>query len=236
MLQPRRALDMDEEGVDLVGQPGDLQPVAGKRAPLDRGAVEIFDRSRPGVCAAEGEIWVHAGRPVGVVDVDQVGGTRQQRHGEAFGAHRRGFDLRLVEAGDEAVPPVSGAIPGPAMKWRLEEGARRLAGSRRKLPARRRIGLGEGVEVDAERAAAVGLGRHMDGRAAKRREGRQMVVVRASRASSPNAHRSRTSGESGHACRTSAGDCRRLSLRLRWRPASSSDRASACRGRRSRRP
>ena len=56
----------------------------------------------PGVCRGEGEIGVHAGRPVGIVDVDEIGRTRQQRDGVLFGTDRRGIDLRLVEAGDEA--------------------------------------------------------------------------------------------------------------------------------------
>ena len=46
MFEPRRALHMDEEGVDLVGEPGDLQALAGQRAALDRAAVEIFDQAR----------------------------------------------------------------------------------------------------------------------------------------------------------------------------------------------
>ena len=56
------------------------RPLPGKRALLDRGTVEIFDQ--PGRrFRREGEIGIHAGRPVGVVDVDEIGRPRQQRHG-----------------------------------------------------------------------------------------------------------------------------------------------------------
>ena len=43
MCEPRRALNMDEEGVHLAFEPGDFEVLPGKRARLDRGAVEIFD-------------------------------------------------------------------------------------------------------------------------------------------------------------------------------------------------
>ena len=36
--QPPGALDLEEEQVDRVGRPGDLQPLAGQRAVLDLGA------------------------------------------------------------------------------------------------------------------------------------------------------------------------------------------------------
>lgn len=64
----------------------------------------------------------------------------------------------------------------------LEEGAGLPAGQNRR-PIRRRngpglgVGIRKGVEVDAERAAAIGFGQDMEGGAAKGGEGRRMVVI-----------------------------------------------------------
>ena len=51
----RRALDVDEEGVDRIGEPDELQAAAGERARLDRAAVGIFGEPvgrRPGEAEA----------------------------------------------------------------------------------------------------------------------------------------------------------------------------------------
>ncbi len=77
-LQPRRALHVDEEDIDLVLEPGDLQPLAGKRALFDGRTVEILDDACPGA-AAEGKIRVEARWPVLFVDVDQVGAAARAK-------------------------------------------------------------------------------------------------------------------------------------------------------------
>ena len=77
------------------------RPLPGKRALLDRRAVEILDHAVRRL-PREGQVGVHAGWPVVVVDIDEVGGPRQQRNAKPFGPDRRSFGLRLVEAGDEA--------------------------------------------------------------------------------------------------------------------------------------
>ena len=43
--EPRGTLNMDEEGIDLARQPGNLEPLSGQRAMLDGGAVVILDQT-----------------------------------------------------------------------------------------------------------------------------------------------------------------------------------------------
>jgi len=72
-IRPRRRVfpggDVPGDAEGLV-----IQPSAGQRALLDRRAVEILDDARL-AATAKGEIWIHAGRPVLIVDVDKVGGA-----------------------------------------------------------------------------------------------------------------------------------------------------------------
>ena len=94
-------------------EPGDLQTLAGKRALFDRRAVEILDDARL-ACGGRRPDTGRSRRPVRVVDIDQIGGTRQQRYREALRADRRGLGLRLVEPGDEALSAGFGLLRGPA--------------------------------------------------------------------------------------------------------------------------
>ena len=209
-------------------EPGNLQPLPASAPCSIAGAIEIFDDAGVGA-AAEGEIRVQPGRPVLIVDVDKVGGPRQQRNGEPGGADRRRFGLRLVEAGDKALSAVV-RLDAHRHEVFFEECAR-LGRIGRRRSSRRFVSFGESSEIDAERAAPVGLHENMVGRTPERFEGGR----RGRRPASREARRTTPVGRAGRAPRSNLGR-RPISLRLRWRPASSSDRASGCRVRTSRRP
>src|SRR5690606_22631462 len=108
--------------------------------------------------AAEGEGRVEAGRPVGVVDLDQIVGQAEQRHGEMRGADGRRLDLRLAEAGDEAC----------RIAVRLYREGAEMAFEEVPAAARHGIaldGIGEGITksdgLDPERAGAIGRHQRM---------------------------------------------------------------------------
>ena len=193
------------------------------------GAVEILDDACPGA-AAEGEIRVETRGPVLFVDVDQVGRPREQRHGESARADRRCLGLRLVEAGDEALS-ASFRLHVHRDEVLLEE-RMRLGRSRRLEPPRCLVSFRERGEIDAERAGLVGFPENMLGRAPERVEGRRSCR----RAASREARRTIPAETAGRAPRVEPPPACPISPRLRWRPTSSSDRASACRARTSRRP
>ncbi len=116
--QPGGALDMDEEGVDRVGEPSDLEPPAVKRAALDRAAVEErheAPRSPPGEAVAG----LYSGRGMIGIDFDQVrrGSVERCAIDLRLGA-RAGYD-RFVVAGEEAAAVLGADLHRGEM--RLEE-------------------------------------------------------------------------------------------------------------------
>ena len=173
-MQARRALDMDEEGVHLVGQPDDLQIPAGKCTALDLTPVEIFDGAvRLG--ASEGEIEIHFRRAVGVVDIDKIGGARQKRNGKVRSPNRRGRGLRLVEAGDEAGR--AGRIAHAHGNKKVLEESAGVGSIRLRNGPCRIIGIRESHAVNAERAGAVGFFRKPESRTSESRESPAVVVL-----------------------------------------------------------
>ena len=73
---------MDVEGIDRIGQPRDLEPLAAERAAeFDLAAVEIGNqplRRLPG----EAEAGLDAGRRVVRIDLDEIGGRGVERRPE----------------------------------------------------------------------------------------------------------------------------------------------------------
>ena len=196
-------------------------------APRSRYSTEAVRRA-----AGEAEGGIEAGRAVRVVDLDEIGraavaAARVKRRVR----NERGLDLRLVVAGEEAA----------AAGRRADAGAGRNASRRKRAPpsvdrrrhrARRARRRRKRVGVDAERAgfgrARRGRGRPSGGRRRRPRRDRRRPSRQIGEGHGPD-----RSGDSGRL--TDPASRGRLSLRLRSRPASSSDRASGCRGRRSRR-
>ena len=80
--QPARALDLQEEEFDRIRGPGDLEPLAGKRAVLDRGAVPIGDEAAAFIVAAKRHPPVGKRRRIAGPGADQVGRQRIDRHVE----------------------------------------------------------------------------------------------------------------------------------------------------------
>ena len=172
-MQACRTLDVDKEGVHLVGQPGDLQIPAGKRTALDLASVEIFDGAvRRG--ASEGEIGIHSDRAVGIVDIGKVVRARQERNGKVRSSNKRGRDLRLVEAGDEAGRAVRIAHMHGNEKA-FEESASIGTIRLRNGPCRL-IGIRESHAVNAKRAGTVGFFRKPESRTPESRESLAVVV------------------------------------------------------------
>ena len=115
-----RALDMDVEGIDRVGDPGDLEPLPSERAALfDLAAVEIGHqplRRLPGEAVAG----LDARRRIVRVDLDEVGRRRIER-GAEFGrglpGARRGGAADLIPelpvlVGDHRPPALHAASRG----------------------------------------------------------------------------------------------------------------------------
>ena len=142
-----RALDVDEEGVDRVGEPDQFQPAPLERAGGDRRAVGIFAEAVRGL-AGEAHGRVDAGWRVCLVEFDEIVRHRVERHRERRRAGQRPRNLRLVIAGEEAASAGRHDLVRP--ECRLEEGAR--------LPVRQRVGKRGGARqrgrkrrgVDAE--------------------------------------------------------------------------------------
>ncbi len=136
--QPRRALHMDEEHVDLGAGIGDFQTAAGEKSFFDRAAVRIF--LDPAVAAAaEDEIRVHSFRPVRVVDVDEVRGAPVEGKAELRIRPSPYLDLGFVESGDEAGPFSSGQIRN-GTNWASKNARAAAASGNRCPPPRRRAG------------------------------------------------------------------------------------------------
>lgn len=173
--QPRRALHMDEEHVDLGAGIGDFQTAAGEKSFFDRTAIRKF--LDPAVAtAAEDEIRVHSCRPVRVVDVDEVRGAPVEGKAELRIRPSPYLDLGFVESGDEAGPFLFRAD-----SERNELGLEKCACGRRigEIAARRLEGGQEVADRNAERAGLVRLHlRCMPVTAPKRSDHRRRVVRR----------------------------------------------------------
>ena len=102
-LDARRALDVDEEGVDRILEPADLQMPPVERAVLDLRAVVIEHAllADPAVdLALVGEGTLLASCAPGH---EQIARTAMHRHGVFRGRNARAGDDRLVIAGEEAL-------------------------------------------------------------------------------------------------------------------------------------
>ena len=76
----RGALDVDEEGVDRIGEPDELQAAAGKGAGLDRRAVGIFGEAVRRRSRAKRKPGSRAAGGAGGVDLDEIVGLAVERH------------------------------------------------------------------------------------------------------------------------------------------------------------
>ena len=101
--QAARALDLQEEQLDRIGHPGNLQPAPRKRAIVDRGAVKIGDEFAIGTITPERQSAFVGQRCIAFAGADQIAGERVDRHVKArlAGAHTR--NLGLVIARDEGL-------------------------------------------------------------------------------------------------------------------------------------
>ena len=171
-----RALDMQEEGIDGVVDPGQLQPLPGEHARVDLGPGRIglqrAARHPPGDPLA-GKLGPEAAE----VDRDQVGRTGVERHRVAAaplqGAPQLGLEVAREEAlGACVVARLVGREAG------LEEGAG-LGGIVRAPPRRRRSARQSPTRPpsgrDVERLV-VGAPFQGGARALQRPQGRALVV------------------------------------------------------------
>ena len=128
--QPARALDLEEEEVDRIGRPGELEPAPGKRALLDRGAVVIGDVMALLVDPAAAALARSAG-----LASSRSGGRPVDRHVVAGLAGAAAADLGLVIAGGEG-----GAVADlDQLEMGCEEIDRGSAGSSPTVAVRRRL-------------------------------------------------------------------------------------------------
>ncbi len=143
--QARRSLNVDEIGIDRIGKPGQLQAPTGKRATVDRGAVET--RLNAGRRApAKARLPVPAGRTIVVIDVDEFGWPAIERHGECGSANRAGGEFGLIIAGDESV---GADLRRPEVI--LKEAARGSGRQRRRPGGPMRHGK-QGIDIDGRMA------------------------------------------------------------------------------------
>src|SRR5690606_37447351 len=168
------SLHVDEKGVHPVGQPGDLQPAACKRAALYLAPVEIFNQPPIRGSAGEGKIWVKSGRTVAAVYIDKVRRARQQGHCKCGRASRRSYHLRLVETGDEAGCVF--ALENPGRDEKTLEKVSCVESIRLRNGSRRSVSFRKGAELDAKRPGAIGFLLSMEGRAAEGGIGFTLVI------------------------------------------------------------
>src|SRR5215472_6595056 len=101
---PRRALDLRKQHVDLAAQPANLQMPAVERTVLDLATVVV----RQELAAADTPADPHAFARKGVAKLEaagngKVGRTAIKRRGELAGRHARAVDDRLVIAGEKTI-------------------------------------------------------------------------------------------------------------------------------------
>ena len=215
---------------------GELQPPAGERAVLDRGAIEVGLEPARGP-PREAHLRIPARRPVSLrrLRPDRRDGGRAARVKRSVRDAAR-LDFRLVIAGDEArrLDPVRHEIA-------LEERSRRIAAEslrlREQRPGRRRCRPSPSMPS----ARVFGGASGDQARADEERRKRGGVIVVAPAGDVGKAYRAkdesplpRSAGGAARSMRHRDGSAARV-RRLRWRRASSSDRASRRRAQRSRR-
>ena len=99
----RRALDLREQHVDRVAQPADFQMPAVERAVLDLAAVVIRHDLAAADAAADVDALAGKRSPsLRRPDDHEIGRPAIQRRGELAGRHARAVDDRLVIAGEKA--------------------------------------------------------------------------------------------------------------------------------------
>ena len=211
--QPPRALDLEEEEVDRIGRPGDLQPAPGQRALLDLAALVIEDVMRRSRRAGRGRARRSADW------LEQVGRLARRPAPRSPAARvARARDLGLVIAGGEGA--------AVADDRRLEMGGEegRSVGARpgRRRRRRRAPVAGPGQPADASwRRTSDGTG---DPEGAQAR-GRRVGGIERAAAAARRAPRPRARWRAAAAWRRAADRRRRRSRRRA--PARAAARAPA---------
>ena len=228
--QPRRALHVDEEGVDRALRARRAPARCPASAPvLDRRAVEIGRDARSGRGARSASRDPSPAGRSPRIDFDQIGRAAVERNGEAAGRRAARLDLRLVIAGDEARRRRSRC--GTKLRSKKSSRAVALASPEIRSAARAARAAAPSPSMPSARVfgGAAAISRAPARNAAKRRaHGRRRASRRYRRKQigSRPACRLRASDEALARRPCGAPDARRI-RRPRWRPASSSDRASS---------
>src|SRR5690606_17589806 len=99
--EPPRALDLQEEEVDRVGRPGELEPAAGEGALLDLAAAREGNESAALDLAGD-PLALEVRTEEAEIDRDELGRTAIDRHRAGGRGRPASGELRLVVAGEEA--------------------------------------------------------------------------------------------------------------------------------------